>query len=124
MTDLALSPEEIEELRVEVPGIAFPDPYEVLRRTETEDGMGGTTTAETVVETGMGALATSGLQPTEAALAGRLGWSVAYVWEIPYESIATSSDRLRSGNRFFEVGGVQRGGAWAVTARAVVREVG
>lgn len=124
MADLALSPEEVAELRTEVPGIAFPDPYEILRRTETEDGMGGTTTAETVVETGMGALATTGLQPTEAALAGRLGWSVAYAFELPYGTVLDPNDRLRSGSRTFEVGGVQRGGAWAVTARAIVREVG
>jgi len=125
VSDLALSTDDITELRTLTEVLSFADSYEVVRRVEIPDGRGGRTATEEVVEVGMGALATTGLQPDERETAGRLGWSSAYTLELPYDTTAEPKDRIRlNGARMFEIGGILRGGAWGIAARAVAREVG
>ena len=120
-----LSADDIAELRGLDAELASPDAYRVLRVAEVPDGRGGRTTNEAPVEAGHGELVESGLQPDERETAGRLGWSVAYVVKLPYDTLATPKDRIRiNAARTFEVGGVLRAGNAGINARAVVREVG
>ena len=107
-----------------VEALGFPDSYAVLRETRVSDNRGGTTVTVTSVEAGSCALRTVGNQPEERALADRLGWSVPYSVDLPFSTILTPRDDLDINGRTFEVGGVLKGGAWAMTATAIVQEVG
>jgi hypothetical protein len=123
-TDI-LTAADIEEFRFLIKDLAWPDSYEVLRSTTGgENEYGPIAGSEAVIEVGLCVLSASGLTPREQATADRLGWQVAYSVEMPFTTLLAPSDRLRIGNRTFEVGGVSREENWGLLAIAVVQEVG
>jgi head-tail adaptor len=120
-----LSPADVTEFRGLLQDLAWPDPYEILRPIGGGvDQYDVLPTTDAVVEVGMCALSASGLSPQERVTADRLGWTVPYVVELRIDTLLTPDDRLRIGNRVFEVGGVSKEERWGLAASAVCQEVG
>lgn len=121
-----LSDATITRLRALPQRLAWPDPYDVLRTVSGgTDAFGNTLpAADAVVETGVCHLTASGLSPQEQIVADRLGWTVPYVVELRIDTLLTPQDRIRIGNRIFEVGGVSKEERWGIAASAVLNEVG
>jgi hypothetical protein len=112
------------ELKAE---LAYADPYDLLRPVSGgEDYAGATITSDeyAVVEVGMGRLKRTQADSREAATALGLGWTSAYTFETAYASIAEPQDRLRIGNRTFEIAVPQREERLGIETTLVVREVG
>lgn len=121
-----LSDATITRLRQLPQRLAWPDPYDILRPVSGgTDEFGNTLPAtDAVVEVGLCRLTASGLSPDERVTADRLGWAVPYVLELRIDTLLTPSDRVRIGNRIFEVGGVSKANRWGIAASAVLNEVG
>lgn len=119
-----LSDSEILEFRSLVENLAMPDTFAIVRDMSVSDSAGGYTTTETTVAAGDCRLRAQNLQPSERAVADRLGWSVSMAVDLPYDVTVTPSDRLVVNGRTLEIGGVVDAGTWAMTRVAIVREVG
>lgn len=127
MSELALDPATVAELRDLTERIGFPDAYTVLRAVRQPDGQGGTVLLpDQPVESGFCRIDTTGLQPEERETARRLGWSVAYAVDMPLTTGLKASDKLRvNGRRTFHVqADPAKGENFGISARALVKEVG
>lgn len=120
-----LTPNDVQSLRVEVVGqLALPDPYRVKRSVlVSTDSRGNPTYGDVIVEAGEGKLdARATLTPSERVIADAAGWSTPVAINLPANTGVINQDRVMIGNRTFEVGGIQRGGASAMTVRVVAEE--
>lgn len=119
-----LSDAEVLEFRGLVESLAMPDSYAIVRDTATVDSGGGSTTTEHTV--GVGDCRVRALSGgAERAVADRLGWSMAYAVDLPYDAMLTPADRLLvNGTRVMEVGGIVDIGQWSMVRTAVAQEVG
>jgi hypothetical protein len=115
---------KIARYRTKVEVKAMPDTFELRRDADVSDSAGGYTTTETTVAAGDCRLRAQNLQPSERDIATRLGWSMAYAVDLPYDVPVTPEDRLIVNGRTMEVGGVVDAGVWSMTRVAIAREVG
>jgi len=125
------SPADVVQLRG-VAELAFHDDYRVMRknadvvRDPMNNRVNSTGADYRTVEAQKGNLRRSGLQPGERIIADRLGWTVAYAFDLPLDTLAQPQDRLEVDDvgtvRVFHIGGVIREGALALVATAIVEE--
>lgn len=116
-------------IRSKVPGIAFPDSYELLvvtPGTPASDTRGNRTAAATptVVETGRCLLKAGGLQPQERAIADKVRAIAPYAMLLPYATVAAATHQVRvNTTRTFEVAGVLKTAGFGALATAVCQEI-
>lgn len=85
---------------------ALADECEVQRKTMTSDGAGGWKETWATVVTVACNVAPTGNQPTERAIADRLGSQVAYTVAMPAETAVTAADQIIIDGRTFRIAGV------------------
>lgn len=102
--------------------LAFHDTYTLQRDTNTPDDAGGWTAAEDVAESGPCDVTTGVARPDERAVAARVQATAVYVISLPYDTIATASDRILVAGRTFEIIDVLRDGFLGTDARAICEE--
>lgn len=113
---------ELRELQVE---LAWPDTYQIVGTVSTRTPTGGWADVEQVVESGACKLREVNTNmPTEREIAERQGWTVPYAVDLPHNTTLTPEQKLKVNGREMQVGGVLRGGAWALKATAVAQEQG
>jgi hypothetical protein len=119
-----LTDAEVLEFRGLVEELAMPDSYAIVRDTPVDDNAGGRTTTEQTV--GVGDCRVRALTGgAERAVADRLGWSMAYAVDLPYDASLTPADRLLvNGTRTMEIGGIVDIGEWSMTRVAICQEIG
>lgn len=112
----------VTELRPVANDLALPDDYTVIRATLVDDGAGGRTATEAIVEAGKCRKRLGGVREGERVVMQRLQWSSGYALDLPTETSLTPADDITVNGTRFEVGEVQRGGAFSVFVTAIVRE--
>lgn len=120
----AIAPSLIVSLRRLAEDLALPDAYALVAAGATPDGEGGRTGAATTIEAGQCLVKPGTTNPDEREIAARQGYQAPYTILLPLATLASAEYRLVAGGREFEIGGVLRGGAWGVLARAVCAERG
>ena len=97
------------------------DSYEVTRTVRIPDGSGGSTTTESVVESGRCSLDVARFRGSERPGGGDVVTSIAaYTVELPIDTALTAADTLTINGRAFNVIDVKRGGEAALFAEATV----
>lgn len=105
---------------------ATTDAYQIVRGTSrTPDGAGGYTETPNVVESGRCILTAGAVNPTEAAIAARLGVVNPYVVRaLPAISVVTEQDTIVIGGRTFEVKGLRKPETMRAVITAICVEIG
>ena len=99
------------------------DAYTVVRTVNADDGEGGGTPTEGVVEAGSCNLTAGATRPEERAVADQAQSTAPYVLRnLPWNTILAASDTVQVAGRTFEVLGVLRTEAANVAVTAVVEE--
>lgn len=114
-------------LRPRLPGLAFPDAYELVEDGgSTRDTRGNRQPVETSIEAGVCLLKPAGMaSPQERAIGERVTSSVPYVVLLPYETEADADHTLVvNGARRFNIVGVLRTEGFGALASAVCTEQG
>lgn len=107
-----------------------PDVFEVIRTTSVDDGVGGILPgAPVTVMTGPCTLRIAGTGGAgqagqERAIADKMGWATAYAVDLDPDVIVSPSDSLIVNGRTMQIGGVARGGIWAVEQTIICQERG
>lgn len=120
---LPLSEAEVESLRALVVDLAMPDPYTIRGVSLTDDLAGGDTAGEpTDLEYGMCRFRPY-LGRSEQVIASQLAEIASAAVDLPYATVCDPEHTIEIGGRIFQVRHVSRGGAWEMTATALVDEV-
>lgn len=100
------------------------DRYELVEVVTTDDGWGGSTTEETVVESGRCALDMTSMKGGETVRDDIGLVETAYTAELPRTSIATPSHTLKINGRTFDVVDVKRDGNFGMFTMVACEEAG
>lgn len=119
-----LTDTEITEFRGLVEELAMPSTCTIGSSTMTANDSGGYSSDSGDVAVCACRLRSSGLQPSERAVADRLGWAVAYAIDLPYDVTVDPKQSIAIGGRTFSIGGVVDEDAWAMKKVAIVQERG
>jgi head-tail adaptor len=101
---------------------AMPNTAQVVRVATGADGMGGTTTTESVVGSYRARLG-SVSEEDQDIYADKLGGKVGFIISLPARTDVQVRDRIRFDGRQFEVLAAPDRADWELTRRAVVVEV-
>jgi hypothetical protein len=118
-----LSSADMAEFRALDEELGMPDTYALIEDIATDDGEGGETTTESVIEAGPCDLTAGMRRPDEMAVASRVQATALYTITLPYATLAAPKHRLAIGGRTFEIIDVLRDGYFGVDARAVCQEI-